>query len=546
LVKYGRSDLVREMDLHELEGMDEHLLDPAGAPDVPADADQLADDLEALGPTFVKLGQLLSTRVDLVPPAYAAALARLQDNVEPISYGDVERVIEESLGVDTGTAFASFDRQPLASASLGQVHRAVLRDGREVVVKVQRPGIREQIRGDMDALAELARFLDEHTEAGRRFGFGELLDEFDRTLRDELDYRREATNLRRLAAIVEPYERLVVPEPVDDFTSTLVLTMDYIAGHKVTSLSPVVLVDHDGRGLADDLFRAYLDQILVEGFFHADPHPGNISLLADGRLALLDLGMVARVPTRMQDQLVKLLIAVSEGSGDEAARITVQMGTPLRDFDEARFVRGAADIVARNHRLGVGDIDAGALVMQLCRLSGDTGMRLPPELAMLGKALLSLDQVARSLDPDFSPSDAIKKHATAILESRMRPSRERLVAAALEAREFVEELPGRVNRLMDAASSGELRVNVDAFDEVELLKGLQKLANRVTMGLVLAALIVGAAMLTQVQTDSRLFGYPSVAIICFLLATCGAVALLWSIAVGDRRDRRQQRSAKSR
>jgi predicted unusual protein kinase regulating ubiquinone biosynthesis (AarF/ABC1/UbiB family) len=546
LVKYGRSDLVREMDLHELEGMDEHLLDPAGAPDVPADADQLADDLEALGPTFVKLGQLLSTRVDLVPPAYAAALARLQDNVEPISYGDVERVIEESLGVDTGTAFASFDRQPLASASLGQVHRAVLRDGREVVVKVQRPGIREQIRGDMDALAELARFLDEHTEAGRRFGFGELLDEFDRTLRDELDYRREATNLRRLAAIVEPYERLVVPEPVDDFTSTLVLTMDYIAGHKVTSLSPVVLVDHDGRGLADDLFRAYLDQILVEGFFHADPHPGNISLLADGRLALLDLGMVARVPTRMQDQLVKLLIAVSEGSGDEAARITVQMGTPLRDFDEARFVRVAADIVARNHRLGVGDIDAGALVMQLCRLSGDTGMRLPPELAMLGKALLSLDQVARSLDPDFSPSDAIKKHATAILESRMRPSRERLVAAALEAREFVEELPGRVNRLMDAATSGELRVNVDAFDEVELLKGLQKLANRVTMGLVLAALIVGAAMLTQVQTDSRLFGYPSVAIICFLLATCGAVALLWSIAVGDRRDRRQQRSAKSR
>jgi predicted unusual protein kinase regulating ubiquinone biosynthesis (AarF/ABC1/UbiB family) len=257
---------------------------------------------------------------------------------------------------------------------------------------------------------------------------------------------------------------------------------------------------------------------------------------------MLDLGMVARVPDRLQDLLVKLLVAVSGGRGEEAARLTMEMGTKLEDFDESRFVRGAGALVTRNHDLGVGRIDAGGLVMQLQRLSGESGLRLPPELAMLGKALLNLDQVARALDPDFAPSDAIQRHATDVLQSRMRPSKERMFAAALEAREFVEELPARVNKLLDHAANGELRVKVDAFDEKELLRGLQQLANRVTMGLVLAALIVGAAMLTRVQTDAELFGYPALAIACFLLASFGGAALLWSIAVGDRRDRIRHRA----
>jgi predicted unusual protein kinase regulating ubiquinone biosynthesis (AarF/ABC1/UbiB family) len=414
-----------------------------------------------------------------------------------------------------------------------------------VVVKVQRPDIRDRIAGDMEALAELAQWLDDHTDVGRRFAFRELLGEFDRSLRDELDYKREAANLRRLARIVEPYPLLVVPEPVDDFSAGRVLTMDYVPGRKVTSLSPYARTEMvtEGSVLADQLFRAYLDQILVEGFFHADPHPGNISLTEDGRLALLDLGMVARIPPRLQDLLVKLLVSVSDGRGEEAAHLTIEMGTKLPDFDEAAFVRGASGLVVRNHDLGMGEIDAGTLVMELSRLSGETSLRLPPELALLGKALLNLDQVARSLDPDFAPSEAIQRHASAIMEQRMRPSRERLFAAALEAREFVEELPGRVNKLMDAAAHGELTVKVDAFDDKELMRSLLQVGNRVTMGLVLAALIIGAAMLTRVETSVRLFGYPAVAIVCFLAASIGGASLLWSIAVGDRRTRRRDGSA---
>ena len=541
LVKYGRSDLAKQMkDAGLAGGVAELSSDVPSDGEIPPEAEELTSDLEALGPTFIKLGQLLSTRMDLLPAPYTEALSRLQDDVEPITIEEVEQVILDELGVDTRTAFASFDPEPLASASLGQVHRAELRSGRSVVVKVQRPGIRDRIASDMEALAELAQWLDDHTEVGRRFAFRELLEEFDHSLRDELDYKREAANLRRLASIVEPYPLLVVPLPVDDFTNGRVLTMEYLPGRKVTSIGGYARTEMqtEGSELADQLFRAYLDQILVHGFFHADPHPGNVSLTEDGRLALLDLGMVARVPARLQDLLVKLLVAVSDGRGEEAAEITMQMGTQLPDFDEHAFVRGASDLVVRNHDLGVAEIDAGTLVMQLSRLSGETGLRLPPELALLGKALLNLDQVARSLDPDFSPSDAIQRHATAIMQQRMRPSRERMFSAALEAREFIEELPGRVNRLLDATSKGELTVKVDAFDEKELLRGMQQMANRVTMGLVLAALIIGAAMLTRVETDVRLFGYPAVAIVCFLAASLGGAALLWSIAVGDRRTRR--------
>lgn len=535
LVKYGRSDLVKQMGLEEI---DLTASPGDGGAEPPPDALELANDLERLGPTYIKLGQLLSTRTDIIPPVYAEALTRLQDDVEPITIEEVEQVFSDEIGTDTKTVFERFDPEPLASASLGQVHRATLRSGREVVVKIQRPGIRQQIEEDMEALTELAHFIDDHTEAGRRFGLVDLLSEFHRSLIDELDYRREAANLRRLREIVEPYELLVVPEPVADLTTTRVLTMDYIQGKKVTDLGPLAQMEIEGRELASQLFRAYLDQILTAGFFHADPHPGNVTLGDDGRLALLDLGMVARVPKSLQNDLVKLLLAISDERGEDAADITIRMGTRLDGFDEDRFIRGANDLVARNRGRGMGELNAGSLVMQITQLAGETGLRLPPELAMLGKALLNLDQVARVLDPDFDPAAAIQEHADQVMQARLRPSREGTFAVALEAKEFMEQLPSRMNRLLDAATAGELKVNVEALDEDLLIRGIQKVANRITMGLLLAALIVGAAMLTGVEAGPELLGYPAVAIVCFILAALGAFVLLISIAWNDRRAKR--------
>lgn len=512
LLKYGRGNLVAD-----------------GDSEPPPKAEELADDLERLGPTYIKLGQLLSTRTDLIPTAYADALARLQDDVAAMPVTDVTDVFRDETGFDLDDAFEWFDAEPLASASLGQVHRARLRNGHEVVVKIQRSGVAEQIADDVDALSELADLLDEHTDIGRRVGFGELVEQFERTITGELDYRREAANLEKLARIVADYDRLVVPSPVSELTTTRVLTMDYVPGRKVTSLTPVGRTDVDGTLLAQQLFHAYLDQILVEGFFHADPHPGNVLLTDDERLVLLDLGMVAHIPRRFQDGLVQLLVAVSGGEGERAGRVAIEMGRKLSDFDEPAFLRGAAELVDRVHGVEMADAASGSLVMDLNRGALESGLRLPPELALLGKALLNLDQIACILDPAFDPSAAVREHADAVLRRRMRPSRERLAAAALDARELVEEMPGRLNRLFDTVSRGELRLKVDAIDEVTLLRGLHQLANRITSGLLVAALIVGAAMLTRVKTSQQLFGYPALAIVCFLLAATGAVLLFLQI-----------------
>ncbi|MDP9072916.1 MAG: AarF/UbiB family protein [Actinomycetota bacterium] len=527
LVKHGRSDLVSQV------GLDADPDDPP--PEVAQDAAELTTDLEAMGPTFIKLGQLLSTRSDLISPGYAKALSRLQDDVEPFSYDEVERIVEEELGVRVSKAFGFFDPVPLASASLGQVHRAEMRDGRQVVVKVQRPGIRPRIAEDMEALADLAAFADEHTDVGRRYGFTEMFDQFRRSLQGELDYRREATNLSRLGRILQPYDRLVVPKPIEDFTTGVILTMEYIHGRKVTDIGPLRRLELDGVVLADQLFQGYLDQILVEGFFHADPHPGNVLLTDDGRLALVDVGMTARIPKAMRESLVKLLLAVSDANGLAVAEAAMALGRPLDAFDRDAFCSATAELVERNQGISLGDLDAGSMVMAIMRISGDSGLRLPPELSMLGKALLNLDQVANTLDPDFEPEAAIKAHAYEIMQGQMKASSGSAFSALLEARDFVEQFPGRVNKVMDAMAEGNFHVNVKAFDEVELLRGLQKLANRLTMGLVLAALVVGAAMLMRVPTSSTLLGYPAVAILCFLAAGGGGLALLVSILRSDRR-----------
>ncbi|MEN3272492.1 MAG: ubiquinone biosynthesis protein, partial [Actinomycetota bacterium] len=501
-----------------------------GHPDEQSDhACALADDLESMGPAFIKLGQLLSTRTDLLPEAYCDALSRLQDDVEPLPADVVACVIEEDLGLPPTDLFEHWDDQPIASASLGQVHRAQLHNGHRVVVKVQRPDAAAIVADDMAAMRELASVIDGHTTVGRRVGFVDLVAQFADTMDAELDYRREAGHLERLGMILRDHDRLVVPQPVREACAQRVLTMDDVGGRKVTELTPIGRTEVDGDALMDQLFRGYLDQILVHGFFHADPHPGNVLLLDDGRLALVDLGMVATITPRMQDRLVQLVLAVSEGRGADAGRIAIELGRPLDDFDEPSFLRGAQSLVARSAQ-GMQDVEVGTLVSELCRIAMETGLRLPAELSLLAKALLNLDRIAQLLAPTFDPSRCVQDHAAEILQHRLRPHRSQLAAAALESRQFVEELPGRMNRLLDAAAGGELRVRVDAIDQDELLRGLRQVANRVTMGLVLAALVIGAAVLARVHS--------TLATVCFIAAALGGFALLVSILLEGMRQRR--------
>src|SRR6266550_3270428 len=377
-VKYGRSDLVKETGLSETLNAEQSV-----TPKEAAKAEELAGDLEKLGPTFVKLGQLLSTRVELLPRTYLQALERLQDKVEPFGFAEVEKIVESELGVRTSKAFSDFESKPIASASLGQVHLAHLRDGRPVAVKVQRPDIREQMVEDLDALGEIAEFLDNHTEVGQRYEFTRMLEELRKSLMRELDYRQEAHNLAAFREQLKDFTHIVVPAPIADYSTSRVLTMEYVPGVKITEMSPLARLELDGKTLAGELFRAYLNQILVEGFFHADPHPGNVSLTSDYRIALLDLGMVGRITPRLQEDLLQLLLAISEGRGEEASQIAVKIGERKDDFDEKAFTRKISEIVAVQKTATVAQMEVGRLVLEVTQVSAESGILPPPELSLL-------------------------------------------------------------------------------------------------------------------------------------------------------------------
>ena len=536
LAKYGRSDLVKQAGLEDSLEPDEHALAESRP-----EAEELAADLENLGPAFIKLGQLLSTRADLLPAPYLEALTRLQDRVEPFSYEEVDRIVASEIGVRISKAFADFDPEPLAAASLAQVHLAHMRDGRTVVVKVQRPNIREQIIEDLESLNDIAEFLDGHTEMGNRYEFGNLLLQFRKSLLRELDFKLEANNLVTFAENLREFDKIIIPQPVDDFTTSRVLTMDYIHGKKITELSPLRLMEIDGGGLARELFRAYLKQMLLDGFVHADPHPGNVFLTDDERIALLDLGMVTRILPGLQDNLLRLLLAISEGRGEEAADVVIRMGEPKADFDKSEFTRRVAELVAEHSGASMARLNSGQVVLEITKISADCWFRLPQEFTMVAKALLNLDRVVYTLDPNFEPTTVIRQRATEILQRNLMKSLNpaNLIGGVVELKEFAEKLPGRINKILDTIGNNELKVNVDSIDEKMLVEGFQKVANRITLGLILAALIVGAAMLMRVETSFRILGYPGFPMIFFMVAAIGGLALGVNIVHSDVKARKK-------
>jgi predicted unusual protein kinase regulating ubiquinone biosynthesis (AarF/ABC1/UbiB family) len=539
LWKYGRSDLVRQMTADSSFGVSAHEADDSPVSNKP---EQLADDLEAMGPTYVKLGQVLAGRPDLLPEAYLAALTRLQDQVKPFSYDDVERIVTTELGVRLSKAFSYFATEPMAAASLGQVHLATLRDGRAVVVKVQRPGIRQQIAEDFEVLAEIAAFFDNHTAIGQRYRFQSVLEEFRTTIQQELNYEREAQNLIKVGENLAEFESIQIPQPIPDYCTGSVLTMDYVRGKKITKLGPLARLEMNGtQSLASDLFRAYLKQVLVDGLFHADPHPGNVFVTDDGRLALLDLGMVGHTGPAMQESLLKLIMAVSDGKGEEAAEIVIRLSEKLEEFNPIEFRRKIGQLVASRRDQGLEQLNVGRSLLDMSRNAHENGLFVPSELTLLGKTLLQLDEVGRILDPAFDPNATIREEASALMTQRVRKdlTQGNAFGALLEMKDFVSNLPGRLNRIMDVVANSELEVKVKATDTKTVVDGMQKIANRITTGLVLAALIVGAALMMRIETTYRLFGYPVLAMVCFLAAAAGGFWLVISIFISDQRTKKK-------
>lgn len=527
--KYGRSDVIKQMGLEipkDEKIENDHSLD------------DLANDLQKLGPTYVKLGQFLSTQID-VPDEYQDVLSKLQDQAEPFPFEKVKEIIEEELKVKLNTAFLEFNPEPIGSASLSQVHIAKTHSGIIVAVKVQRPDIQQKILDDLDMLEELAEFLDNHEMFGHNFFWKTRIRSMRTALLNELDFRKEASNLKTFASNLAEFESLIVPLPIDSYTTSKVLTMEYISSKKITSIHPLVKMDIDRKKLVEDLFKAYLKQIFIDGFVHIDPHPGNLYLSDTNQIALLDLGMVEHLSEGLQEDLLTVLLAISEGKGEEVARVLVKLGHADEDFDNYLFTEEISDLVAQYRDLNWDEIPLGRLFLKISRGAGKRGLRLPQKFNTLGKMLINLDGVVRSLDASFNPNQYIQENVKYMLQYRLKNllTQTSISNFLLQIASIFSHLPGNVNSFFDRLNRNEFRIKFQAFDEERMLVGFEKVANRVALGLVLAALIIGASLLMKVDTSFKLFGYPGLAIILFLAAVFGGILFISSIILYDHKNK---------
>ncbi|HEU4563900.1 MAG TPA: AarF/UbiB family protein [Gemmatimonadaceae bacterium] len=531
-MRYGRRDLLAHAQATDLLTGDFPAEPPSPAEQ--AVAERFAHDLEAMGPTFIKLGQLLSTRADLLPRAYLDALSRLQDRVAPFPFGVVEATVARELGRPIGEAYRCFDPEPVAAASLGQVHRALLPDGRPVAVKVLRPEIRRIVRDDIDALRRIVAMAQRRSRRVYLLDLLGILEEFRRTIGRELDYRAEAVQLERLGANLRSFPHLIVPRPEATHTTSRVLTMEWVEGRKVTDLTLVERRELGGEALAQELFRGYLQQILVDGFFHADPHPGNVLVTLDGRLALLDVGMVAAVPDAFRDRLLRLLVALAEGKGDAVADTTMEVGEITRWFDERAFRRAIRDVVANYAATPAASVKAGRLLFVLGRASADAGLRMPPEFALFGKTLMNLEHVGMTLDPAFDPNAAVQRYANDIFREQLQEDlgARSVLSAAAELNQLRKALPGRLYKLLEMTDDG-IPVRVHVTEQEQFIRGLNRIANRITVGLLVAALIIAGTMWVDDRSGFTLFGFPGMVVIGYALAAAGALVLVRNVWMRD-------------
>ncbi|TVR84452.1 MAG: AarF/ABC1/UbiB kinase family protein [Saprospirales bacterium] len=496
---------------------------------------ELAEDLKSMGPTFVKLGQLLSTRPDLLPDHYLDALSELQDDVDSIPFEDVREIVEEEIGMRISKAFKSFDENPLGSASIGQVHKAELHDDRKVAVKIRRPGIKKSFLEDLDTLKEVANIAVKHIGAARKYALDEVLEEFRFMLINELDCNREAENLIALGANLKSFKNLFVPQPVNDFSSSRILTMDYVDGKKVTDLGPMKMLETDFTDVVNELVEAYLKQIVLDGFAHADPHPGNIHLTKNNQLALMDLGMVARFSGQIQESILKLMVAISQYDGGEVANALLEMSRYDESADIDAFNKKITRLVLDNQNRKVKDMQTGRLIIQMNRIAANSGIKIAVELNILGKILLNMDKIVSTLSPNYDLQETISTNVERMMmekvKSELKPRN--FFSRALEAKRLAENLPERLNTISQNLAENKFEIKVKAIDEQSLTSGFQKVANRITLGLIIASLIIGAALLMRVPTSFTILGYPGIPILLFLFAGIIGMALIVNIIRKD-------------
>ena len=507
------------------------------------DAVEFTEDLKRMGPTYIKLGQLLSTRPDLLPETHLKALTELQDDVDPIGYDEISKIVETELGVKISKAFKSFDKEPLASASIGQVHIGELQSGQKVAVKIQRPGIRVKFLDDLDTLRDMANWAVKHSKEAKKFNLRELIEELRYTLLKELDYEAEANNLKVLKRNMSSFKHLYIPEAIEDYSTSKILTMEFVEGRKVTKIHPIKRIDDNLEPIVDDLVQGFLKQVVQDGMAHGDPHPGNIHITQENQLAFMDLGMVVRFPKSLQEQILRLLLGISNYDSEQVTKVLLNMSNYNdQEADIELFKKQISRLILENQNQAAANLQTGRLIIQMNKIAAHNGIIIPVVIHMLAKILLNLDQIIAILAPKYDLNKTIREYSQELIQAKMtdelKPAN--VLNLALETKRLAEKMPDRLNTIMETLAQNNLRINVDGIDENRFTAAFQKVANRITLGIIVAAMIVGAALLIQVPTEFHIFGYPALAIVFFLLAAIIGFYIIYQIIFKDENFKKEE------
>lgn len=497
--------------------------------------------LEELGPTFIKLGQILSNRPDLVPRELQDELEKLQEDVPPFSSEEAAAIIERELGRPLDELFADFDERPLAAASIAQIHRAVLPGGEAVAVKVQRPGLAELVDVDIDILGELAVLLERYVPESRNVSPRDLVDEFERGMRQELDFGRERTAIERFAKQFDGDESIKVPRVYRSHSSGRVLTIEYIDGRPLSHLLAETGAaggragaggrasgeaggekgrENEGPRVAKLGAELTLKQIFVHGFFHADPHPGNIVVLDDGRLCYLDFGLTGSLIQRDLEVVSDVLTSIIGRNEQKAARAVVKLAG-RRDFEIAqRIERDVAELIDQFQTVQAGDFSFTSLLSELIGVLVDENLRLPPDLFLLVKALITIEGVATGLDPEFDFASHLEPFAETLVRERYSPRRVRanVATTAGDYAEVLQSFPADYYRVVDALSSGQLRIRLDEESDRRVRKTIMDASSALVFSVVLGSLIIGSAVIVHSGVPPVWHGVPVIGIIGFVAA----------------------------
>jgi ubiquinone biosynthesis protein len=483
-------------------------------------AQEFRQGLEELGTTYVKLGQLLSSRPDLLPDVYIEELSKLVDDAPPVPFEQIRQTIDEELGPDV---FAGVDAEPLASASIAQVHAALLSDGREVVVKVRRPGVLEQVTVDLDVLRTTVSFLHKHSETAQLLQLEALTDELEVHLRAELDLGEEAHNTELVGRAIADFPELLVAKIIQPYVTEKALVLERVHGRKVAADHG--LAPEDAKRLAQQFFRAYIRQVTVDGVYHADPHRGNVLLTGDGRLALLDFGLLGRLDDETRSTVGLLLVAIARNRPDDVAALILALSLTTVDSDEAAFVHELRRKLPRYHWRPLARIRAGEALADLQRICLRYGIRLPPSFALVGKTLAQADSIARTLDPELDPIALLEGEAGELMlaEAARNLAPDQLLSTVYSQLGPLTRLPRRVGQIADRLETGTLKVGVVPAELEGLEHVLRSVANRVGAAIIVVGLLLASALLARVNT------FEWVAIAGFIVAALLGVYMVWKI-----------------